>query len=368
MQERNAYGGVPLGRTYWSTHRPGKRKPVKHVQNAGTSFFAYLNGAGAAGGDGGESLTHQLFKEALEGLSCTKLKLGTLGEHEITITHGEAEKEIRTVDGLYYADVYWRFTATSSLGLKWSGEMYLEVHHTHAVPRIKQDSLRAARLPVIEVDIPPTLEYQYEDEDTTDPREAAYVSRIRHVLQTGFLAGRVISDPSSIEYLEQEVAKLEQELRKAQQNWSAAKQRGDAASQQLAVVSGKEASLRRIVAGLTQQKEQAIALATKDGRDLVAAKKEVSRLSELLSTTTTTVEVQQKKICRTYWLVYGMAALVAVMGVALLVQRFAVPQEEQGRASQAVPTLLPQKATASGTGKTQKAQSESSSRRHKDSP
>ena len=54
MQERKKYGGHSLRRTYWSTHAPGKRKPVKHVQNkSGTTFFAYLNGADEIDGDGG---------------------------------------------------------------------------------------------------------------------------------------------------------------------------------------------------------------------------------------------------------------------------------------------------------------------------
>jgi hypothetical protein len=28
-QERKKYGGQPLGKTYWSTHRPGQRKRLK---------------------------------------------------------------------------------------------------------------------------------------------------------------------------------------------------------------------------------------------------------------------------------------------------------------------------------------------------
>ena len=321
------------------------------------------------GDDGGESLTHQLFKEALAGLSSTKLKLGALGEHGVTITHGETEKEIRTVDGSYYADVYWHFTATSSLGLKWSGEMYLEVHHTHAVPRDKQDSLRAARLPVVEVDVPKTLEYPYEDEDTTDPREAAYVNRIRNVLQTGFLAGRVINNPSSIEYLEQEVVRLERTLQQVQQDCSAVERRANAASQQLTAASGTEAGLRRAITGLTRQKEQAQIVATNDRRDLVAAREEVNRLSKLLSKANATAEVQQKKIRRTRWVVFGVAVLVVVLSLALLFQPLTAPSDGQDLASQAATIPLPQKdSSLPSAGKVQRAQSEPLQRRHKGAP
>lgn len=47
-QERAKYGGRSLGKTYWSTHKPGHRKVVKQVQTDGATFFAYMNSADAA--------------------------------------------------------------------------------------------------------------------------------------------------------------------------------------------------------------------------------------------------------------------------------------------------------------------------------
>lgn len=297
MQERMKYGGQPLRKTYWSTHVPGLRKPVKHVLKAGTAFFAYINGADEVGGNGeGESLTHQLFKEAIAGLAGTKLKLGIFGEHDITITHGETEKEIRTAEGTYYADAYLRFTSTTSLGLKWSGEMYVEVHHTHAVPPHKQDSLRQARLPVVEIDVPTILEYPHEDEDTTDPREATHVNKIRNMLQKGFLAGRVISDRSSVEYLEQEVDRLKNALNQAEKGWSEANRRGDAALQQLKAASEREASLKNTVGDLIQQAKKDANIFT-EWRSKFSTETDKSRtMSKSLSDANATIAAQRKEI------------------------------------------------------------------------
>lgn len=45
------YDGKPVGgQTYWNNHKTGQRKPVKHVQKAGTAFFAYINPADPEGG------------------------------------------------------------------------------------------------------------------------------------------------------------------------------------------------------------------------------------------------------------------------------------------------------------------------------
>lgn len=295
-QRRRNYGGVPLGKTYWSNDKAGQRKPVKQVQKGGATFFSYLNGADAAGGGGGESLTHRLFKEAIAGLSGTQLRLHNFGEHAIEITYREMEKQIDTEDGPYFADVYLQFTSTTSLGLKWSGEMYVEVKSTHAVPPHKQDGLRRARLPVVEVVVPGTLEYEIADEDTTDLDEAAHIRRVQNVLQKGFLAGRVISDRSSAEYLEQEVERLGHALRQSRQDTVEAERRGNAALQRLTQAAEQETGLQSTVNDLTVQVRQAVALANDHRSKLDAESENVRRVSQSLCDANETIAVQKKEL------------------------------------------------------------------------
>ncbi|CAG9202763.1 MULTISPECIES: hypothetical protein [Burkholderia cepacia complex] len=248
QQERAKYEGKPLGRTYWSNHKPGRRKAVKHVQKAGTAFFAYINPADAEGCGEGESLSHRLLKEAIAGLAGTKLKLGNYGDHDVTITHGEIETLIPTIEGTYYADAFLRFTCSTRLALRWSGEIYIEVHNTHAVPVDKEKELRRSRVPVVEVPLLKAFEYPYQDEDTTDLREAAHVERIRNMLENGFLAGKVISDRRSVEFLEQEVSLLRASLREARDGWDLAKQATADANDQLASARARIAEQGKSIA------------------------------------------------------------------------------------------------------------------------
>lgn len=329
MQERKRYGGQPLGKTYWSTHKPGQRKPVKHVQKANSAFFSYINGADELNGDGGgESLTHQLFKEAIAGLSCTRLKLGTFGEHEVSIAYGETEKEIQTADGSYYADAYWHFKSTSDLGLKWSGEVYLEVNHTHAVPSYKQESLRQARLPVVEVNIPQILEYPIAEEKSTDSLEAAHVCMIQNMMQKGFLSGRVISDRSSVEFLEQEITRLEHALHHAENSLTESKLRGDATLQQLNAFSAIEGVLKNKIDELTQQSKKD-AIIFNDLVQRLATEKEKNRmLSKTLFDGNETIVAQQKKIRILNWFFVGISVLIVSCLTFWLLRLFINPKED----------------------------------------
>jgi hypothetical protein len=329
MQERNKYGGRPLGKTYWSIHRPGKRRPLKHVQKSGTAFFAYIDSADEAKSDGGgESLTHQLFKEAIAGLAGTKLKLGSFGEHEVTITHGETEKGIQIDDCLYYADAYWHFNSASDIELKWSGKAYIEVNHTHAVPPYKQESLRQARLPVIEVDVPQILEYTIADENSTDPLEAAYIKRVQNMLQKGFLAGRVISDHSSVKYLEQKTARLEHALLQAEKNSSEYKLKADVAFQQIKATSENETRLENSIGALTQGRERdARTINDLVGR-LEMEKEKASAHYKSLCYANETMDSQQKDARLYKWSFWGVLALAVSLSTFLLYRWVITPNEE----------------------------------------
>lgn len=312
-QERKKYGGRPLRGEYWSTHKPPHRKPMiqRQLNGGATTFFVYKHGEDAASGDGGESLTHRLLKEAIASLSGTTLKLGSHGEHPITITHGEMEREILTPEGPFRADAYLRFTSQSLLGLKWSGELYIEVHHTHAVPPDKQKSLRAARIPVVEVPVLKLFEYPYADEDTSDPREELHVRRLQNMLQKGFLIGNVISNPSSLEYLEMQLPKLRQDLASAEKN-------NAHATALLAEVSSEKAALRDTIAALTRQHNEAQTGMQIMGNQITERTARIAELTQLLADAESDkndLKGELRSTTRAYWAC--LALLAGTLGLCL---------------------------------------------------
>lgn len=212
------FGGQPSRDAFFSTHKPPGRKRMKHIHKGGISYFSYVNASDESGGDGGESLTHRLFKDAIASISKTELRLGKLGEYPIVVTHGETEKRVDAVDGrYYYVDVYLRFESTSLLGMKWSGEVYVEVHNTNAVHAQKMQDLRQLRLPVIEVPVMDLFVYPHTEYETTDWREAEHLKNSRRILEGGYLIGTAINNPNSVEYLELQLERTRRELAEAQQ-------------------------------------------------------------------------------------------------------------------------------------------------------
>lgn len=314
MRERAKRGGEPLGKTYWSNHKPGQRRRVKQVQIAGTTFFSYINPADAHAGGEGESLSHRLLKKAVAGLSGTKLKLGAYGEHDITITHGETEKLIPTIEGTYYADAYLRFTCSSRLALRWSGEVYIEVHHTHAVPFDKQKELQRSRVPVVEVPLLKAFEYPYQDENTSDPREAAHVDRIRNMLEKGFLAGQVISDRRSVEFLEQELARLAASLREARNGWDAEKKSAAQTADQLALAHARSAELEKLRADDARSIKRWAERLGDLQQEFDAEKLKTSGLRGELANSQATI-IGQRKNARRYSIAGGAGILLSLCGM-----------------------------------------------------
>lgn len=368
-RERAKYDGKPLGLTYWSTHKPGRRKPVKHVQKGATAFFAYINPADAANGGDGESLSHQLLKEAIAQLSGTRLKLGHQGEHDITITHGETEKLIPTINGTYYADAYLRFTSVTGLGLRWSGELYIEVHYAHAVPVDKQKELERSRVPVVEVPLLKVFVYPHEDENTSDPREAAHVLRIRNMLEKGFLAGRVISDRRSVEFLEQEVSRLDGELREARDGWDVAARARTEALGRLTISSARVAELElAAVQSARKAKTSAEAIGTLR-TEIEAKNNEVSALRDLTdahaNVKANAIVPAQRKKSRLYWSVGGTLVFLVCLGVFFGYQQLA-PDEAPTTAQPAkVPVGVQSSAAHSTAAVGRHAPRTTSQRRHR---
>ena len=204
-RQRDLLGGGPLGKTYWSQHRKGDRRKVKQMQRPPAKpFFAYMDDSTPHEGDGGESLTHVLFKNAIARLGKTQLRFPNGETHDIRITYAEMEKTVTLMVGYRVVDVYCKFESDGYLAKKWGGEVCFEVWHTHRAPPEKIIGLRDKRIPVVEVKVSEFFRYRYDGDTTNDEREEKHITYLAGRLEE-FMAGKAISDPSSVEYLEEKV-------------------------------------------------------------------------------------------------------------------------------------------------------------------
>lgn len=195
-------------RTYYSTHSPANARLRMHIRESskGTFSFAYNQGQEAEIErlGGGESLVHYLFKIAISELSHTTLKLSNLNE-DVTIhfVDAQTEKRVHIEDRYYDLDVFVKFTSQSKYQIKWNGELAIEVHNTNPVNGQKLKDLKALRIPVIEVSVNKKLAYKTSEEYSTPKSEREYIEFLKGQLSE-YLWSKVLSDPKSIDYLENE--------------------------------------------------------------------------------------------------------------------------------------------------------------------
>lgn len=203
-RQRDSIGGASLEKHWWSPHRKGERKRVTHKNPTGAvPHFSYIDGWTPGEGEGGESLSHVLYKNAIARLAKTQLQFPNGEKHDIRITHAELEKTIPLAEGYRVVDVYCKFESESHLAKKWGGEVCFEVWHTHRAPKDKVLGMKAKRVPVFQVPVPKL--YQYRNEKNTSSElekkhEDFLVGRLGE-----YMKGNAISDPSSVEYLEERV-------------------------------------------------------------------------------------------------------------------------------------------------------------------
>ncbi|RFP25989.1 hypothetical protein D0T26_01045 [Duganella sp. BJB489] len=304
--------GDPTGKIYYSLHSPGRREPMSHVYRRGTApHFKFINPADEHVSGPGESLEHLLFKEAVSSISGTTLKLGKMGDHRVTVIHSEVEKEIKHTGAPRRADVYLRFESQTALGFKWGNEVYIEIRHTHAVEKEKLDIVKQLRLPMVEVTIHPNILYEYTGEQTTDEREAAYVKRIKNMLEgaTGFLACEVLNNPSTAPYLEMELSHTQKKLTLAEgERLAAEKNHSD-----LSIETNRLTQELRITSqnlAVARDHANACMISTNE-----AAAKNQQLLQQLKQNN---LELESYRASQNRWLVDARIVCGCLIGVALL--------------------------------------------------
>ena len=309
------YRGGPSKEKFFSLHREGARKPLEHVIGPGRPHFRYKDARDEGGlGGAGESIEHELFKEAVASLSRTRLSIEGR-DYRMTIEHGETEKLIPGASRPYRSDAYLRFAledGPDDLALKWSGEVYIEIHRTNLVEPGKHDEVRRLGIPMIEVTPPESLLYRHGGANTTDEKEQWYIRWLKSVLEgeRGFLKGIVLNNPSSAPYLSQKLDETRAALRRAQQELStvtlALEANQEAAAALEATMDGSNRRIDDLQAALSEaQKKEALQA------------KKISELNEQLAAERSLSSVLSKEVW-TARLVFGGAVIVGLLLYAWL--------------------------------------------------
>jgi hypothetical protein len=217
--------GLWRRRTYYSTHFPASVRLRMNIRKSpkGKFLFAYNPGQDAEIErlGGGESLAHYLYKVAISELGETTLKISNLNK-DIDVRFIDAQTEKRVyIDGRYYdIDVFVKFQSPSEYQLKWGGELGIEVHNTNPVVGQKLKDLKALRIPIIEVGVNEKLAYKTSEEYSTPESERGHIEFLKERFAE-YLWGKVLSDPKSLEYLENENADLHNMINQLKQRVNA---------------------------------------------------------------------------------------------------------------------------------------------------
>ena len=165
---------------------------------------------------------------------------------------------------------------------------------------------------MVEVPIPDTILYEFDEETTTDEREAAYVSRIKKMLEStnGFLAGEVLNNPSTLEYMEQQLPMLRQQLTQSESARSAAEARVKALADSVDLLEKNAITLNRRVLEADEKaafSEKSVINAQNEARQL--RRELVDRDNEL----------KELRGRQNDWHIDGRWALAAFIGFGLLI-------------------------------------------------
>lgn len=217
--------GLWRRRTYYSTHFPASVRLRMNIRKSakGKFLFAYNPGQDAEIErlGGGESLTHYLYKVAISELGDTTLKISNLKKDiYVRFTDAQTEKRVYIEDRYYDIDVFVKFESPSEYQLKWGGELGIEVHNTNPVIGQKLKDLKALRIPIIEVGVNEKLAYKISEEYSTPESERKHIEFLKERFAE-YLWGKVLSDPKSLEYLENENAHLHDMINQLKQRVNA---------------------------------------------------------------------------------------------------------------------------------------------------
>ncbi|WP_155416995.1 hypothetical protein [Chromobacterium violaceum] len=184
-------------------------------------------------GDGArETLSHALCKRAISELTFTTLRVGGR-EIPIRILESSSETEVVIGENRYRPDVSFRFESDNEYQMKWDGILHVEVWHTHRTGEAKAKDFFNNGLAMFEMRVTDKLQFNVAENFATKADMEQHVEWLKGLF-SGWIGGRMLSDPKSREYLlaknkellkaldqiKMEKASIELELEKAKANIS----------------------------------------------------------------------------------------------------------------------------------------------------
>lgn len=187
---------------FYSEGNPGRREVMFQRTNRsgnGGHFYYQSDESGRQGDGTRETLSHALCKRAISELTSTTLRVGS---HEIPIRILESfsEKEVDIDEKRYRPDVSFRFESDSEYQVKWGGILHVEVWHTHATGDTKVRDFFNAGLAMFEMRVSEKLQFNVAENIATKADMERHVEWLKGLF-SGWIGGRMLSDPKSREYL-----------------------------------------------------------------------------------------------------------------------------------------------------------------------
>lgn len=187
---------------YYSDGNPGRREVMFQRTNRGGNggHFYYQSKDSNRQGDGApETLSHALCKRAISELTGTTLRVGNR-YIPIRILESSSEKEVVIGANRYRPDVSFRFESDSEYQMKWRGIIHVEVWHTHATGEKKAKDFFSAGLALFEMRVTEKLQFNVAENCATKGDMERHVEWLKGLF-SGWIGGRMLSDPKSREYL-----------------------------------------------------------------------------------------------------------------------------------------------------------------------
>ena len=130
------------------------------------------------------------------------------------------------------------------------------------------------------MDIPSLFAYPYSDTDTTDELEKRHVENIKRILAKGFLSGKVISNPSSLEYLELQSEIDAKEIRSLTTQLENSKEQAREREESLLSILGEQKKKNIVSHELCSELQQKL---EKREKELIFVRTENNKLEKIVS-------------------------------------------------------------------------------------
>lgn len=206
-------------RTYVSTHKKiENRIPLFFVDRKPNAYFRYPSGSSREDYIGqGESLTHELCKEAISELKTLKFISGK-NEFIIYVDEVEIEQKVEINGNRYYTDIFIWFNKSkpSYLVNKWGGKLAIEIYVTHETPEKKMRDFLNEGIPIIEIKI--SEKFRVDESRQMSSQE---ILRIKNTITQYYeekIFGKILSNPESEEYKKMvEISQLKKTIEKLEE-------------------------------------------------------------------------------------------------------------------------------------------------------